>query len=34
MMTEGAYRGYADDSQYQAVRPLFGASFRELQGEK
>lgn len=34
MMTEGAYRGYTDDSQYQAVRPLFGASFRELQGEK
>ena len=31
MMTEGKYRGYADDSQYQWVAPLYQASFAELQ---
>ncbi len=31
MMTEGAYREYEDDSQYQWVKPLFEASFAELQ---
>ncbi len=31
MMTEGAYRGYADDSQYRWTRPLFEASFAEIQ---
>ncbi|MBQ9119918.1 MAG: aminoglycoside phosphotransferase family protein [Lachnospiraceae bacterium] len=31
MMTEGKYRGYADDSQYQWVAPLFQASLAELQ---
>ena len=31
MMTEGSYRGYADDSQYRWTRPLFEASFAELQ---
>lgn len=30
MMTEGAYRGYADDSQYRWVKPLFEASWAEL----
>lgn len=30
MMTEGAYRGYEDDSQYQWVKPLFEASFQEI----
>lgn len=31
MMTEGRYRGYADDSQYQWTKPLFEASWQELQ---
>ena len=31
MMTEGAYRGYPNDSQYQWVKPLFAQSFQELQ---
>ena len=31
MMTEGSYRGYADDSQYRWTRPLFEASLAELQ---
>lgn len=30
MMTEGTYREYEDDSQYQWVAPLFQASLREL----
>ena len=30
MMTEGAYREYEDDSQYQWVKPLFSASWNEL----
>lgn len=30
MMTEGAYRGYEDDGQYQWVKPLFQASWNEL----
>ncbi len=30
MMTEGAYREYEDDSQYQWVAPLFQASLKEL----
>ncbi len=30
MMTEGAYREYEDDSQYQWVAPLFQASLQEL----
>lgn len=34
MMTEGAYRGYEDDSQYRWVKPLFEASWSELQGRK
>lgn len=32
MMTEGAYRGYEDDGQYQWVKPLFEESWKELQG--
>lgn len=31
MMTEGQYREYEDDSQYQWVAPLFQASLRKLQ---
>uniref|UniRef100_UPI00405627CD phosphotransferase family protein n=1 Tax=Acetatifactor sp. TaxID=1872090 RepID=UPI00405627CD len=31
MMTEGAYRGYEDDGQYRWVKPLFEASWSELQ---
>lgn len=31
MMTEGAYRGYPDDGQYQWTKPLFEASWEELQ---
>ncbi|MGB4660506.1 MAG: aminoglycoside phosphotransferase family protein [Mobilitalea sp.] len=31
MMTEGAYREYEDDGQYQWVKPLFEASFCEVQ---
>lgn len=31
MMTEGFYRGYADDSQYQWTKPLFLAAWHELQ---
>lgn len=31
MMTEGRFRGYADDSQYRWTKPLFEASWRELQ---
>lgn len=30
MMTEGAYREYEDDSQYQWIKPLFEASWNEL----
>lgn len=30
MMTEGAYREYQDDSQYQWVKPLFESSYAEL----
>lgn len=30
MMTEGAYREYEDDGQYQWVKPLFEASWNEL----
>lgn len=30
MMTEGAYRGYEDDSQYQWVKPLFEKSWALL----
>lgn len=30
MMTEGAYREYEDDGQYQWAKPLFEASWREL----
>ncbi len=33
MMTEGAYREYEDDSQYQWVKPLFEASWRAVLGE-
>lgn len=31
MMTEGAYRGYPDDGQYQWTKPLFEDSWKELQ---
>lgn len=31
MMTEGAYREYEDDSQYQWVKPFFEDSWKELQ---
>lgn len=34
MMTEGAYRGYPDDGQYQWTKPLFEASWKELQNER
>lgn len=30
MMTEGAYRDYEDDGQYQWVKPLFEASWKEI----
>lgn len=30
MMTEGTYREYEDDSQYQWVAPLFQTSLQEL----
>lgn len=30
MMTEGAFRGYEDDSQYRWVKPLFDASWNDL----
>lgn len=30
MMTEGAFRGYEDDSQYRWVKPLFAASWNDL----
>lgn len=31
MMTEGAYRGYEDDSQYRWTKPLFEEAWRDLQ---
>jgi len=34
MMTEGAYREYEDDGQYQWVKPLFEASFCEIKNRK
>lgn len=30
MMTEGAYREYEDDGQYQWAKPMFEASWKEL----
>lgn len=33
MMTEGAYRGYEDDSQYRWTKTLFEEAWRDLQSE-
>ena len=34
MMTEGTYREYEDDSQYQWVKPLFEASYMDIKKRK